>query len=526
EGSKWRSPQRPVASQMSVFNGLVSSIALLAGAALACPVLADPWAMPGDMVLREDIQRLADAGVISSPVTTWPMPWATIDADLERASRLAELPPAVQAARARVAARLARIRGLHGIQPVAELGARTDSFWLRGFEDTPREENHIRAGASWMGERFAVRLQATFTADPLPGDQEWRADGSYAAVVLGNHILSGGAVDRWWGPSWDHSLIYSNNARPVAGFTLERNVAKPFGTKWLSWLGAWTYNLHWGFLGHDREVPNARLLAFRLGFRPTRDLEFGLARTAIWCGEGRPCDAKALWNVIVGRDNRGGEGITEENDPSNQLFALDLRWQAPFGDGPWAIYTQAVAEDEAGGFPSRWFGQFGAELWGSIGHGWLAGNWRARLEYTDTLVHFWQAEPYYDLAYEHGIYETGYRFEGRSLGSSADGDSAVVTAGASLVRDDGSSWNARAGWAEINREGDGIGRDLRHTVTSEEVKSLFLNVSHRREVVLDRLNLGYITLGLGVSRQDNQVRDETDTEFQAFAQWTWDFSGI
>ncbi len=511
---------------MSESQKFIAAIAFLLGAIVAGPALGDPWAMPGDLVLREDLQRLADAGVVSSPVTTWPIPWATIDADLARAGDLANVPTAVQAAYARVSARLARVRGLVGIQPVAKIGARTQEFWLRGFEDTPREENEVRAGAAWMGDRFAVRLQATFTADPLPDDQQWRPDGSYAAVVVGNQIISAGALDRWWGPSWDNSLIYSSNSRPVAGFSLERNVARPFETKWLSWLGPWNYNLHWGFLGSDREVPDARLLAFRLAFRPTKALEVGVARTAVWCGQGRPCDLKALWNVVIGRDNRGDEGITEENDPSNQLFAFDMRWQSPLGNGPWAVYTQVVAEDEAGGFPSRWFGQLGAELWGSIGSGWLAGSWRARLEYTDTLVHFWQSDPLYDTAYEHGIYETGYRFEGRSLGSSADADSAVVTAGIMLVRDDNTSWNVRTGWAEINRQGNGTGKDLRHTVTSEEVKIVFFNASHRRPIVLDQLNLGYISFGAGISREDNQVRGTSETEFQSFVQWTWDFSGI
>jgi len=61
---------------------------LFAGAAAifmalaATPLCADPWAKPGDLALRHDIQLLADAGIIRSPVNTWPIPWATIAADL------------------------------------------------------------------------------------------------------------------------------------------------------------------------------------------------------------------------------------------------------------------------------------------------------------------------------------------------------------------------------------------------------------------------------------------------------------
>ena len=47
---------------------------------------AEPWAPPGDLVLRHDVQRLADAGIIQSPVTTWPITWATLDYDVSSAS--------------------------------------------------------------------------------------------------------------------------------------------------------------------------------------------------------------------------------------------------------------------------------------------------------------------------------------------------------------------------------------------------------------------------------------------------------
>src|SRR5690606_26783224 len=277
----------------------ISLTAIAAVLALAAtPAVGDPWAKPGDLALRHDIQLLADAGVLKSPVNTWPIPWATIAADL---ASVGDCPPqgdcphledpAILAARARVLQRFNRVRGLGGFQPNAKLGVRSDDFWLRTFEDTPREQGEARAGVSWMGERFAARAQLSFASDPRPGDQEWRGDGSYLAAVIGNHVVHAGALDRWWGPSHDDTLIFSSNARPVPGFGIERNAALPFKHKWLAWIGPWTYSLYWGFLESNRAVPNARLTAFRLAFRPTNDLEIGLTRTAQWCGRGRPCSA-------------------------------------------------------------------------------------------------------------------------------------------------------------------------------------------------------------------------------------------
>ena len=60
---------------------------------------------PGDMALRHDIQRLADQGIIKGPVTTWPLAWGPIIADIRQAEKIAELPRDVLDAMNRVSAR-------------------------------------------------------------------------------------------------------------------------------------------------------------------------------------------------------------------------------------------------------------------------------------------------------------------------------------------------------------------------------------------------------------------------------------
>lgn len=506
-------------------RNLIAAIAVTLAFATS-PAWADPWAKPGDLALRHDIRLLADAGLISAPVNAWPIPWATIVNDLGRAASPGSVDPAVQAAQARVMQRFNIVRGLSGLQPNAKMSIRTDSFWLRNFEDTPREESEVRGGVSWMGDWLAIRGQVSFVPDPLPGDQEWRGDGSYIAAVFGNQVFHAGALDRWWGPSYDDTLILSSNARPVPGLGVERNVAKPFETKWLSWLGPWTYSLYWGFLGSDREVPDARLLAFRFSFRPTNDVEIGLTRTAQWCGQGRPCSAGTLTDLILGNDNVGDSGVTEDNEPGNQLAAIDFRWLSPLGDGRWAVYAQATAEDEAGGLPSRYFGQVGGETWGTLDTRLFSGQWRAHVEYTNTAVDFWQSEPGFGTAYNHGMYRSGYRFEGRALGAGVDGDSEVLSVGLTLSDASARTWHGLVRYGTINEEGDGTGRKALHTISPEELKFVGAQLSHRRPVQYETLKLGTLSVGLGVQYADNQVTGDSDTDVQAFLQWTWDYSGL
>jgi hypothetical protein len=512
---------------MIEFKRLVLTVIAVLMAVAASPVSADPWAKPGDLALRHDIRLLADAGLISAPVNAWPIPWATIANDLGAGSPDGMFDAAVLTARARVIQRLDQLRSLQGLQPNAKAGVRTDSFWLRTFEDTPREEAEVRAGVSWMGDWWAARAQVSFAPDPQQdGEQEWRASGSYLAAVYGNQVFYAGELDRWWGPSHDDTLILSSNARPVGGVGLQRNVATPFETKWLSWLGPWTYDIFWGVLESHREVPDARLLAFRLGFRPLHGLEIGITRTAQWCGEGRPCDAGALWDVIAGNSNIDDREVAADEDPDNQLAAFDFRWSSPFGTGPWAVYGQAVAEDEAGGFPSRYFGQVGFEAWGSVANRLVSGSWRAHLEYTNTLVHFWASDPYYRTAYEHSFYQSGYRYYGRSMGAAADRDSQLISAGVTLVDQDARTWNGVIRFAEINNGGDGTGRNVIHSVSPDELKMLSGQLSHRRVVRHDGLSFGTIGFGIGVQYAENRITGESETDAQAFVNWAWDYSGL
>ena len=93
---------------------------------------------------------------------------------------------------------------------------------LRDFAATPREEGEASAGIQWLGDRVAGALKVTVVSSPEDG-KRYRLDGSYVGFTVGNFMVSYGAMDRWWGPGWDGSLILSNNARPMPSLTIERN---------------------------------------------------------------------------------------------------------------------------------------------------------------------------------------------------------------------------------------------------------------------------------------------------------------
>ena len=443
-------------------------------------VHAAPWLAPGDEGLRADIQLLADAGVLRGPVTTWPLSWPDIARDVSGAPD-AGLDQGTTEAWWRVQRRARMEAGLGFGGLGIKAAAAYQPTLLRDFADTPREEGELAARASWLGKRLAANLQGSYVADPDDG-KHWRADGSYVGVNFGNFMLSAGFMERWWGPGWDSSLILSTNARPIPSVTLERNYTDPFQTRWLSWIGPWRASIALGEAeSHDVPVPNVKFLAARVNFKPRPWLEFGLTRTAQFCGGDRPCDWNTFTDMLFGRDNHDAS-LSREEEPGNQMAGYDMRLRSPWRRLPLVFHTQWIGEDEAGGLPSEFIGQFGLETWGNS----RVGAWRLRAEYSDTACNFTRGSPAFDTAYRNSIYPQGYTYRGRIIGHSMDNDSRMSTLAGMLNRPDGDVLSLTIRRIELNRDGG------QHTISTAPVTADNVELRYSRAV-----GAGKIAVGLG-----------------------------
>ncbi len=470
---------------------------------------AGPLAEPGDTQLRHDLELLNDAGVLDVPLTAWPVSLPDIRANLD------ELPPSSSVALARayrrVSARLNSRLDVRVPRYVASVSGAIEPRFVRSFQDTPRDEGELTASLDWFGQRFAARLSATAVANPLDGD-EVRPDGTWLGVALGNWMLTAGWQERWWGPGRNGSLILSNNARPAPGIMLQRNVSTPFESRWLSWIGPWTLTTFMNRLDDERVVDDAILFGIRGSFRPPRTgLEIGISRTAQWCGNDRPCDLSVFGDLLVGNDNRG-VNVDPDSEPGNQLGGFDVRWRLP-RNLPLAFYMQWIGEDGRGGGEGigSWMRQLGVEAWGQLGD----SSHRTFVEVADTLCReggfgFSFRKP--NCGYEHSIYQTGYRYQGRSLGHGTDGDSLSYSIGSTLVQSAGHTWNLSFRYMEINRTGS---PNERHTLTPTGRDTVDVQLSHARDT-----KLGHWHAGLGYARTEDRTTSETETDVSAFIQWS------
>ena len=455
---------------------------------------------------------LADAGIVSTPTSAWPLSWGSVGSDLVDAADRDDLNVAQYAAMGRVKARLREETVTGEMVRTSTVTVAEQPTGIRDFNDTPRGGFEAKAELEYTGDRFAAKVEIGAVESDDVDDQDIRLDGSYLGIVIGNWMIAAGAQDRWWGPGWDSSLLLSTNARPIKAFSVQRNFPEPFKTKWLKWIGPWTTTLVWGQLEDGRGVPNARFFGWQIGFRPIPSLEIGLERTAQWCGSGRPCGFDTFTDLLIGQDNQGDEGVVRSEEPGNQLAGFSVRWASPVGSWPYALYAQLTGEDEAGDLPSKFLGLFGFELWGRFRDAW---NYRLYAEAADTTCSFFDRPGEFNCAYNNGLYPTGYRYRGRSIGHSAEQDARLATLGVVAVNDNGREWQGAIKYAELNRGG---APDPRNTLAATPKKLVNIEVKHRRVT-----RWGRFDFGAGVERVEDEISGSTNNDARAFVRWRREF---
>lgn len=425
-----------------------ATVGTLTGILLYATADAAPWIDTGNQQTRHHLQNLVDSQVIHTPVTAWPLMWRHIKQELDQVES-AQLNASQLWSYQYLRHELRKAMREATFRQTTSVG--TSVAAVGDFSSNRREQYESEFELNLTTRKTALNLKAGYAHEP-DDDDSLRFDGSYLSRMEGNWAFGVGAVDRWWGPGWDSSLILSHEARPAPGLFLQRNSSEAFETPWLSWLGPWQLVTFMSQLESERHIPDARLWGMRLNIKPLRSLELGFSRTAMWGGDGRPGDLDTFFNLLRGRDNRGGSGIAEDksNEPGNQLAGIDWRWGYHLREANGALYGQLIGEDEAGGMPSRHIGLAGAEIQLSL------GNTQTRLSFEtlNTTVYFYKSDKMPNVAYEHGaIYASGYRHYGRPIGSSTDNDTEAYIMRAQMYFRGGDHLNLSLGKFRFNKDG-------------------------------------------------------------------------
>ena len=71
-----------------------------------------------------------------------------------------------------------------------------------------------------------------------------------------------------------------------------------------------------------------------------------MRRTAQWGGDGRPQSLDNFIKLLSGGSDNCDTLICRDDEPGNQLGAIDISWNLPVIDT--SLYFQTVGEDESG----------------------------------------------------------------------------------------------------------------------------------------------------------------------------------
>jgi hypothetical protein len=479
---------------------------------LSSPVMAAPWVDASDIYLRADIQALADAGVITVPINTYPLMWAGIGAELSRVEPETLTPAQVQA--------FARVnfyynnavanRGNSSIKAVAA----SDVARFRHFGSDSREKGEFKAAHEYLGANIAFKVSASASHDPSD-NKEFRFDDSYLAVILGNWVISAGAMEQWWGPGFDSALHRSSNARPLPSLLLSRNNASGFESPWLSWIGPWTLTTGLSLLEKERAVPHAALWNFRAGLRPIRQVELGVSWSTQFCAEGLDCDDKSfVKNVSGGIECAEGSATCEPSIEANRMAGFDMRYGDTWFSMPVGLYIEHTCEESSGSTP-----------WKLADCAYLVGTdtrinfeeqqYKLFLEYTETLVTCGENVNAFDCFYEHSTYNSGSRYYGRALGSTYDSDAKVYALGLVGQLDASRGFTSIFRYAQLNYDGSNVTNVWAPQPPKEDI--LMLELSYRQP-----LWQGMATLG-GTLSKSEFVADNTESQASIFGSYEYRF---
>jgi membrane-associated phospholipid phosphatase len=201
----------------------------------------------------------------------------------------------------------------------------------------------------------------------VPGFQLYRIDrvrilDAYAAVTVRKWQFSVGKQSIWWGPNYDGSMNYSNNAEPVTMFKV--STVMPLDLPGIfKYLGPAKGEAFFGQLGGQEFIltttnsygPHLRkqpyIEGLKVAFKPTVNLEFGASISNVWGGDGVPITFSSFRRSLSVGNTTPGNPF----DPGDRRTGFDFKYRIP-GLRRWlTLYNDSMAEDEINpiGYPRR-----------------------------------------------------------------------------------------------------------------------------------------------------------------------------
>jgi membrane-associated phospholipid phosphatase len=187
---------------------------------------------------------------------------------------------------------------------------------------------------------------------PTPAANDFRLLDAYVGLMFDNWQVTFGKQSLWWGPGNGGPLDFSDNAQPINMLRINRTTPLKLPS-FLGWLGPLRTEFFLGqldgqvfllspagFVGHFGQTldPQPFINGQYIGFKPTRNFEFGFFRTTIYGGPGYPFTWRTFVRSLVSSEN---SSLGTPNKPGNRTSGLNFSYRLPklrnwltfYGDG-------------------------------------------------------------------------------------------------------------------------------------------------------------------------------------------------
>lgn len=206
--------------------------------------------------------------------------------------------------------------------------------------------------------------QATIPLGPIATATQGRFLEAYVSAQVLDHVISFGKQDQWLGPALGGSMAFSNNAQNFYAFEINR--IEPLYIPGLSrFTGPFRYELLVGALRGHTLAPNSlytlgsatqpNVIApgnpwvhvEKVSFKPTKNLEFGFERTAIFGGKGHEgVSLHSFLRSFFSLSAGAGAQKNGNTDPGARFGAFDFTYRLPFVRNWLTLYADGEVHDD------------------------------------------------------------------------------------------------------------------------------------------------------------------------------------
>jgi len=434
--------QEKVASaKIKTLRAHTISTLLCAIATLTPATHAEPWVNTGDDRTRHHLQILSDTQKLTVPLTSWPVMWSGIKQGLD-AVKIEQLNDS----------ELWSYRYLqHALEKAmrsnASITLHANSHSAAGltrFTDTAKDGSYASFTGNFTSSHFAGQLKTNYSADPDNTDpirsNPRYYDGTYLATTVGNWALGVGAIERWWGPGWQASMILGNNARPAPSLFVHRKDTSSTNAH-TAWLPNWDLNVFVSELQDDRYRKGAKLNGARFTVKPFTFLEIGVSTTQMSGGDNPTLIDSTLDADSAALDTAPNAtlGTQEKRKKHYALDSIDWRLGHAMGATQLALYHQIAQTHDSN--QTLQAALYGVEVSALIAN--VSSRISAEYHTTENDGH---------SIYDNEDYNSGYRHYKKSIATPIDSASSATTLQGHHFFDFGHQFNWRLGSSQLNTD--------------------------------------------------------------------------